>query len=192
MNLKEHSAGERKIDSYYSAYDKHLVNYEGKDVRLLEIGIQGGGSLRMWKNCFPNSEIVGIDIDPSCKELDVSDAKVFIGDQTDKEFLEQFRDFDIIIDDGGHTMHQQQTSFEVLFPLLKSGGLYVIEDLHTSFWREFADAPISTTDYLYKLANGLNHAVANGSRLGGRELLSNEYKIESIHFHPSICFIYKA
>lgn len=104
----------------------------------MEIGIGGRGtSLSMWKEYFPNAEVIGFEYDTNS----VSQARetghiVYEGDQALQQDLEHCNDkygpFDIIIDDGGHEMGQQQISFGHLFPLLSPGGLYIIEDLHTS------------------------------------------------------------
>jgi hypothetical protein len=67
---------------------------------------------------------------------------VELGDQEDRTFLgrvaEDHGPFDIIIDDGGHTMRQQIVSVETLFPMLNDGGTYLVEDSHTSYWPEYA------------------------------------------------------
>lgn len=96
----------------------------------------------MWREYFPHAEvIVGVDIDETCKSLERVKSPIFIGDQEDKKFLTMVNaktgPFDIIIDDGGHSMSQQITTFNTLFPLLKAKGVYVIEDLHTSYWPQF-------------------------------------------------------
>jgi demethylmacrocin O-methyltransferase len=91
----------------------------------------------MWEAYFPNAHIYGMDIvDPSAHDTDR--ITTYIADQGDRNHLQGFIDahgseFDIVIDDGGHTMEQQQTSFGLLFPHVRPGGLYVIEDVHTSF-----------------------------------------------------------
>jgi hypothetical protein len=67
--------------------------------------------------------------------------EVVIGDQEDREFLARLRDrlgtVDLVIDDDGHTMGQQIATLEELWPAVRDGGLYVVEDLHTSYWEEF-------------------------------------------------------
>ena len=82
-----------------------------------------------------------LDIDPACKAFEVSGLTVEIGDQSDGIFLQDVATkhgpFDIIIDDGGHKMHQQIASFNALWPRLSDGGLYVVEDTHTSYWPGF-------------------------------------------------------
>ncbi|MCR4334665.1 MAG: class I SAM-dependent methyltransferase [Patescibacteria group bacterium] len=131
----------RKLANYFGEYDLMFEKYKNRQLRLLEIGIQGGGSLYTWKEFFPQAKIIGIDIDESCKQYEGENVKIYIGSQEDGDFLKMVEKnegpFDIVIDDGGHTMKQQIITFKTLFPLLKEGGIYVIEDLHTSYWYEF-------------------------------------------------------
>jgi hypothetical protein len=109
---------------------------------VLEIGVFHGGSLEMWHNYFgPGCRVYGVDIDPRCKMFEDENTKIFIGDQADRDFLTRLRAMvplaDILVDDGGHTMNQQITTFEMLFRHVKDDGVYVCEDLHTSYWRDF-------------------------------------------------------
>ena len=118
-----------------------------KHLNLLEIGVggeedvyKGGNSLRMWKRYFPNGNIFSIDIfDKSIHEE--KRIKIFRGDQTDASFLNDISnkigDIDIIIDDGSHINNHVIKTFEILFPKLKDGGIYVVEDTQTSYWPEY-------------------------------------------------------
>jgi cephalosporin hydroxylase len=131
-----------KWDHYFDIYEKHFAKYRGQKVNILEIGISHGGSMQLWKKYFGvQAHIYAIDINPDCKKLEEENTTIFIGSQSDKHFLEQVSrqlpELDIIIDDGGHTMNQQLTSFETLYMKVKEGGLYVVEDTHTSYWTEF-------------------------------------------------------
>ena len=103
---------------------------------VLEIGILNARSHLMWQEYFVNAEIYGIDIN-DCSRYDSLGIKTFIADQSNRIDLAAFTDrfpgpYDIIIDDGGHHMDQQQISLGYFFKFLKPGGLYIIEDLHTS------------------------------------------------------------
>jgi hypothetical protein len=127
---------------YFPIYERHLARWRGRWPAILEIGVYRGGSLDMWRGYFGESvKVVGIDIDPIAAELSDPRSTIVLGDQADPDFLESVvRDhgpFDIIIDDGGHTMEQQITSIETLFPTLVDGGVYVVEDCHTSYWDDF-------------------------------------------------------
>lgn len=132
-----------KWNSYFDIYHKHLNNYRNKNVTLVEVGVQNGGSLDMWSTYMrPDSKIIGIDIDPACASLvyNKSNINVVIGNQEDPKFWDQFLvtipEIDIFIDDGGHKMRQQIVTFEKVFPKLKVGGIYICEDIHTSYWND--------------------------------------------------------
>jgi len=120
---------------YFSFYNPIFEKFKNC-LSVLEIGITSGGSLRLWEKKFKRATIYGIDLHDS-KIHETERIKTFIADQSNRQQLADFiaainTEFDIIIDDGGHTMNNQQTSFGFLFKYLRSGGVYIIEDLHTS------------------------------------------------------------
>ncbi len=123
---------------YLNFYEQVFSPMRFDAIKLFEIGVFKGASMRMWVDYFPNAEVVGMDIEPFTSEH--PRVTVLQGDQADKTRLEkigrEYGPFDVVVDDGGHTMHQQQTSLGVLFKFVKPGGLYIIEDLHTrdTFW----------------------------------------------------------
>lgn len=133
-----------KWGHYLDIYDRHFRGFRQltRPVRLLEIGVSHGGSLALWRKYFgPKALIFGIDINPRCREIADPDICIRIGSQADGEFLKKVVDemggIDIVIDDGSHVASHQRKSLEVLFPLLDSNGVYVAEDLHTSYFRGF-------------------------------------------------------
>jgi SAM-dependent methyltransferase len=131
-----------KWDHYFDIYHRHLSQFRRQEVTVLEIGVFHGGSLQMWKKYFGRkARIIGLDVDERTRSLAEPRIDIVIGDQGDRAFLHkmgaQFGPFDIVIDDGGHTMKQQIRSFEELWPAVKDGGVYVVEDLHTSYWDEY-------------------------------------------------------
>jgi hypothetical protein len=113
-------------------------------LRVLEIGVLDGGSLCMWREYFPHAKLFAIDVEPrtlAWKDR-IRDCTVSLVDQGDLAQLNGFvqstgGNFDLIIEDGGHQMHQQLLSFEVLYPAVKPGGAYVLEDHGTSYWKNF-------------------------------------------------------
>jgi len=137
-----------KWHHYFEIYEKHFNQYRNRPIRMLEIGVFRGGSLRMWKQYFhPESVIVGIDIDKSCQAHERADENVHvrIGSQADPAFLaevtEEFGPFDIILDDGSHKTHHQNVSFGALFRAsLKDGGCYMVEDMHSNYWLKTIDS----------------------------------------------------
>jgi len=121
----------RQVDKwihYFPLYDRHLGPFQATATRVLEIGIDHGGSLQLWKRFFPVAEIVGVDINPVCKEFEEDRIKVEIGSQNDPYFLRTLGEFDVVIDDGSHNVRDQEISFSVLWPRTKS--VYLIEDCH--------------------------------------------------------------
>lgn len=131
-----------KWPHYFSIYHSHLSHLRGQRIRVLEIGVYRGGGLRMWQEYFgPDATIVGADIDEAAKRSVAGLFEVELGDQEDPAFLRRLHDrygpFDVVIDDGGHTMRQQIVTVETLFPLLNVGGTLIVEDTHTSYWPAF-------------------------------------------------------
>lgn len=133
----------RKWDTYFEVYDRYFSRYRGTDVHLLEIGVCHGGSLQMWKHYFGEKAMIyGVDVNPNCRDFEEDRVKIFIGDQANKKFLHSLKDsiprIDILIDDGGHKMNQQINTFEVLYPYLAEDGIYICEDVHTSYWKKYS------------------------------------------------------
>ncbi len=131
-----------KWTHYFSAYERHFARFKDTSCVVLEIGCFKGGSLQMWKRYFgPHAEIVGIDIEPACKQFEEDQIRIFIGDQADCAFLakviEDVGQPDIIIDDGSHVMRHVNASFDFLYPRLARNGVYLVEDLHTAYWDEY-------------------------------------------------------
>jgi hypothetical protein len=125
--------------SYLDIYHKYLNGIRDLPLNILEIGVRDGCSHRMWKEYFPNSVIYGIDIDPRCKQSQTDGIRIFIGSQGDQQTINDVMQdtggagFDVILDDGSHVNSLTLKSFELLFPHVKQGGLYIIEDLGCSY-----------------------------------------------------------
>ncbi len=125
---------------YTEVYDE-LFKELPPPVKMLEIGVMDprfpGASVKMWKEYFPDLLFVGLDINKDAESLRESGTIIYIGDQNSKEDLLNLLiitggDYDIIIDDGSHVEEHILTSFTHLFPAVKHGGYYIIEDLHAS------------------------------------------------------------
>jgi hypothetical protein len=130
-----------KWGHYLPIYSRLFEPYRVKKtaVRFLEIGVSRGGSLELWRSYFGADAIIyGIDINPSCAAFNDNRTQVRIGSQADPKFLAgvvaEMGGVDIVLDDGSHIASHQRISFDTLFPLLSDGGLYVVEDVHTSYW----------------------------------------------------------
>ena len=146
----------QKWTNYFDVYTQYLSPYINKSCNLLEIGVENGGSLDLWNQYLGSScNIYAIDINPSVLNHQYSfPVNITIGDQADPLFLEKFIEktppFDIIIDDGGHMMNQQINSLLYLFPHLKSPGIYIIEDTHTSYWNNYGGGLYNSNSFIEK------------------------------------------
>lgn len=192
---------------YMEVYSHYFHAIKDKPIKFLEIGICRGGSVQLWENYFKNAELHFIDLNLDLLSYSAKRAKYHLLDQSNIEQLHDFVNktggqFDVILDDGGHTMVQQLTSFKVLFPHLKSGGLYIIEDLHTSYWPTFGGGlkqPQTTVEFIKSLVDDVNFIGERMGRASRRQDLTsvqNELtlyrdQILGIHFYTSVCVIIK-
>lgn len=129
----------QKWVDYFEVYHRALRSYRNKPITFLEIGVQNGGSAMMWRDYLgPEAKIIGVDKDPQCKALEAHGFEIWIGDQASPAFWQDFKAkhpaLDVVLDDGGHTMDQQLVTFEALWPTVTDGGLYMVEDIHTSYF----------------------------------------------------------
>jgi cephalosporin hydroxylase len=136
--LQHQGRGVQKWASYFQAYERHIHRFAGRPVKLLEIGVNRGGSLQMWKSYLgPDATIVGIDITPSCREAEEPQVHVRIGSQVDELFLQsvidEFGVFDVILDDGSHLSAHQIATMRYLYPRISPTGVYLVEDTNTSY-----------------------------------------------------------
>ncbi len=160
------------LHRYAQHYQRHFAPLRRSEFNLLEIGIggysrerDGGRSLRMWKGFFPKAQIIGLDIED--KSFVNEDRIIaYQGSQTDAALLKQIYrthgKFKIVVDDGSHRPEHIRATFAILFPLLAKGGIYAIEDTHTSYWPRFGgstdlDDKTTTMALVKDLLDGLNH-----------------------------------
>jgi len=122
---------------YLRFYEGFFQAFKNSPIRLLEIGILDGASLKTWERYFKSATIVGADINPSAVFFEGGRTAVEIVDQSNIEELiclaTKYGPFDIIIEDGSHLWEHQVTSLRTLFPFLKPNGIYIVEDLQTNF-----------------------------------------------------------
>lgn len=144
--------------SYLDKYEFFLRDLKDKKFNLLELGVFDGGSLRMWKNYFPNAEIYGVDIDERCKAYEEDRIHIEIKDLSSIPNLMELWKIKptIIIDDASHIWTHQLKSLLALFPVLPSGGIFIMEDLETSLnmdlFAGFNDATVSGYDACERVA----------------------------------------
>jgi hypothetical protein len=155
---------------YTQHYRRYFEPLKSKRLNVLEIGVggygdldMGGASLCMWKAYFRKSRIVGIDL---YDKSHLSERRIDIRqcDQTDSEALarlsREYGGFDIIIDDGSHLNEHVIKTFQVLFPLMRQNGIYVVEDTQTAYWPTWGGGignPQTSMAFFKSLADGLNH-----------------------------------
>ena len=200
-------------NDYTSVYEHYFAPLREEPLYILELGVaEKAGSLRLWSEYFPNAQIFGIDCDSRCLENQIERTQMFVGNLMDNSFMQRAlnsigRSLDIIIDDAGHTQPQILHSLQTLWPHLASGGIYVIEDLHTSYLSSFGMSyrqPGTAIEELKGLVDVLHvdaykrtpksgiYEVLEGQALPATELDQFERSLCSIHFYPGICFLFKA
>lgn len=188
---------------YLENYEKYLSYLRDKEFTLLEIGVAGGASIKMWREYFPNAKVYGIDNNP-----DVAGYGIFIGDQADPAFLQRVLDEigrpDVVIDDGAHYGPLTIQTFKLLFDQLADHGWYVVEDTHCFYDKTYGLAPdlgngmsevykffvslaydvdvagrgmTGNTSYALSVSNPNFHPVPKYSRI-----------LDSIYIHPSLWF----
>jgi hypothetical protein len=151
----------------------------------------------LWKKYFgPEIKIYAIDINPECKSLEEENVTIFIGDQEDRVFLRSLKEkipkVDILIDDGGHTMRQQVHTFEELFNHIKDDGIYLCEDLHTSYWSEFGGGYKRKDSFIEYSKNFIDHINAYHSRQPDKHAINQFTKrVHSLHYYDSMLIIEK-
>jgi len=168
LAIKHKSDKSSRYHNYAVKYDKILAPFRESFFSILEIGVARGQSIRMWTDYFPKATIHGADINKAFKscELYCSRIKFHVLDQTNEaqlKNLEQFAPFDFIIDDGTHLWKEQILTFKTIFPYVKKGGIYIVEDTTTSYWKEYDNNPISTIEFFKTLVDDVNLKGARGN-----------------------------
>lgn len=202
-----------KWDIYIKEYSQIFYPYRDKPVGILEIGIQNGGSLEIWDRYFKNyNYILGVDINNACKALQFETNKISIivadinTQETEYLILEKFNSFEIIIDDGSHTSGDIIKSFCRYFKHLSDGGIYIIEDMHCSYRKNFGggvNEGYSAISFLKLLIDAINYEHWESTEPRGQILdsFATHYNITideepithiySIEFINSLCIIKK-
>ena len=148
--------GGHKWLGYFRTYEEVFSAFRGRAPRVLEIGVDRGGSLRLRKSYFGEStQVVGLDVVEACRRFEDKAAEIFvrIGSQSDSDVLgavvADFGPFDLIIDDGSHRASDQVASFNALFgPGLKDRGIYFVEDLQCAYWGHRSGELDTSYDFL--------------------------------------------
>ena len=190
------------LHHYIDEYERHFERLRGEPIKLLEIGVggynvpgRGGHSLRMWSDYFVNGEITGIDIEDKTA-LSSGNITALVMDQTDVASLELLSGaagpFDIVVDDGSHVQEHIMISFCTLFPLMPSGGIYVIEDLacaYNPFYAGGPDLPVpNSIGLIQRLIDGLHWEFWGGRHTGPTPI---DRMVKSVHVSKELAFIYR-
>lgn len=182
-------------------YGQYFQPLHDQPIRLLEFGVMTGASLKVWEDFFihPETEIIGIDRDQDVLQYIPNKAKIILGDLNDQNFRDHLKtlgEFDIIIDDAGHTMKQQITLFRDFFPKVKSQGIYICEDLHTSYFQDYQKNPEdgNMIQFLKDLIDPVNILYWKEDKRSINftdQIDIIDKTIYTIHFYESIGFIFK-
>jgi len=194
--------GSDKIEhGYIDIYQSYFDRIKNEKLKILEIGIADGKSLLTWSEFFKNSTIVGVDIHKINiieKKLDVQNIEIYQGSQSDSSFIkkitEKYGKFDIIIDDGSHLTKDVKKSFHLLFSCLSENGLYIVEDMQTSYNHFFGGNPF---DLKYSSSH-MNFFKDLTDRLNYQEIANPFYikkkydsEIINISFYHNLVFLRK-
>lgn len=169
-------------------YERYLSPLRDHVVTVLEIGVYEGASLRMWRDYFPAGRIVGVDVREDAEQHREERIRIHVGDQSDPDFLTRLAHtdgpFDVVVDDGGHRAEQQLASITTLWPHLRPGGIYAVEDVQTSYlerWGGGWHSPGTTVEFLKQLVDDMHVVVHNQPVvLPG---------IAEMHFHYELCVV---
>jgi hypothetical protein len=174
------------IHNYCVKYEKYLPFERTQPLRILEVGVLTGKSLGMWSAFYENAEcVVGIDINPQCKQYENSAKNIFIeiGSQNDETFLstvkQKYKSFDLIIDDGSHMQDHMVFTFKSLFNALKSGGVYIVEDTCCAYWPNYGGSPDASNSSISYLKSLIDHVNYFGRTLNNSS--EGHYRRDDLH-----------
>ena len=186
----------KNVSGFIEIYEKYFSHLKDKKINILEIGVDKGDSLRLWREYFINANICGIDLHKS--DFTIDNTEILIGDQSDYSFLQtvvsKYKNFDIIVDDGSHQSKHIISSFKFLFPYLSKNGIYVIEDLQTSYIPRYGGSRFnlnkrkSSMNFLKSLTDSINYE-HNDKPFFKKSIYDG--KIKSVHFYQNISIIRK-
>lgn len=178
---------------YFEIYQRHFEKFVGQEVHVLEIGVYSGGGLALWQHYFgPKCRLYGVDILEACKSFETESTKIYIGDQSDRDFWKRIRAqvprIDIVIDDGSHFPEHQIVSMQELLPHVAPGGVYLCEDIYRHH-NDFYDFVSGMTNQLNELGKA-----KPGSDDFHEGMMPNSFQrdIHSLHLYPQVAVIEKA
>ncbi len=181
---------------FLKIYSNYFKDYKDKEINILEINVYKGESLKIWREYFSKAKICGIDINEIKFKIDGVD--IIKADQASVKDLtsicEKYKSFDIIIDDGGHHSNQITTSFNFLFDYLNDNGLYVIEDLQTSYFPRFGGSRFNLTlkttsmNFLKSITDSVNYEQNDRPFYENKKF---DGQVKFVHFFQNVAIIKK-
>jgi hypothetical protein len=177
-----------KHSAYFQVYEELLSGYRGKNITFVEVGVLNGGSLFMWRDYLgPQARIIGIDFNPLAKRWEKDGFEIYIGSQSNPEFWANFYKsvgmIDALLDDGGHTNEQQIVTTYHSIPFINDGGILIVEDVHTSYLKDFGNpSRYSFINYAKLFVDDVN------ARFPGVDIKKSIFKeaVYSVSFYDSI------
>lgn len=179
-----------KWSSYFAVYERTFARFVGKGITFVEVGAADGASLQMWQRYFQNARIIGIDHNPAARDLTKLGVEIHIGDQASDTFWEDFYEsvgpIDVLLDDGGHSNEQQIVTATHALRHLRDRGVLLVEDVHTSYLREYLNPSRSSfINFAKHLVDCVNsRSPVLGTKRPYRDVVS------SVEFHESIVIIH--
>ena len=196
LNIAKKFPTSKNDHQFIELYENYFYRFKDKEINILEIGIERGDSLRMWREYFTKAKICAIDLFD--RNISVNNTEIMIGDQSDILFLQKvankYNKFDIIIDDGSHQSKHILKSFNFLFDFLNYNGVYVIEDLQTSYQPRYGGSRFNlnkkntSMNFLKRLADSINYEHKDRPFFKKSKF---DGLIKSIFFHQNIVFVTK-
>ncbi len=204
MTLQEiglkHGTDKATTHLYMDNYSKYLEPLRDKEFVLLELGVAGGGSIKTWREYFPNAKVYGVDNNADC-----AGEGIFIGSVTDEAFLQsvldQIGEVTVLIDDSSHCGDDMIKIFQFLFPKISKDGWLILEDTHTLYSVHYSgnyESNGRTRGYNF-FADLIYHVDIAGRGMTGNASYAlsvenptfdpvPEYStiLDSIHIHPSL------
>lgn len=157
-HVKDQNKTDKEIRHKYISlfYEEHFLPYKDQEITLLEIGISHGSSLILWNDYFEKAYIIGADV----TDMTMGSAEPYPRIQThfisgyEKSFVDSLPPLDIVVDDGPHTLENQQSCMDLYIPKIKAGGLLVIEDIKQHNI-DALEAKAKTMNLNYKIFNNI-------------------------------------
>ena len=204
LTARLYGGTDKWFHGYTQPYHDQLARLRRQRITVLEIGIggydrgPGGGSLRIWRDWFPRATVVGVDIEPKRPKLGPR-VHAVQGDQADPVVLDRAVSLgagplSVVIDDGSHVGSDVLASFRHLFPRLRPGGVYIVEDLHTSYWPEFGGgvpAPeVTGVGLIQQIVDAVQVTDPTFDRYPARDRPSSDLPTAAaLHVHPGTAIV---